>query len=113
MSLKTVWCSSTIPHQRALVNSQTRAVVPNFPQDLDFRRFVCLLDDEFYSKFATEEDSGKSKQYAEIFSRNEAQKQYSNIDEFINSLEIHIGARINNRADVDRAFQMSQKDKSI
>ncbi len=100
------------PAERDLV----RAMVPEVSV-LDFPTAPYLLpsffknmQEEYFCIYkASEEDREKTAQYKQNAERHQLQQQFTNIDDFIKSLDIQTTIRLNNESDFPRIAQMSQK----
>ena len=96
--------------ERLLVSEGTNVYVPEFPSDLDLVKMISEIDRKCFSSFiVTHEDSVKHSQYLDNIKRASSSKKFSNINDFINSLEIKLFIKLNDMSDLDRAFQLSQK----
>ncbi|EPF7653006.1 HAD-IIIC family phosphatase [Vibrio vulnificus] len=96
--------------ERLLVSEGTNAVVPDFPKDLDLLKLIFTIDRAYFSTHkVTEEDISKHQQYVQNIQRGELSKKFTDINDFINSLRMHLYIRLNNLDDLDRAYQLVQK----
>ena len=100
------------PAERELVkNFIAEITVPDFPAaPYQLPVFFKALRDEYFCVYqAREEDRGKTEQYKQNAQRHQLQQQFTDIDDFIKSLEIETTIRLNDEADFPRIAQMSQK----
>ena len=100
------------PAERELVkNFIPEIAVPDFPAaPYQLPVFLKALRDEYFCVYlAREEDRGKTEQYKQNAQRHQLQQQFTDIDDFIKSLEIETTIRLNAEADFPRIAQMSQK----
>ena len=100
------------PAERELVKSMLPEVtVPDFPAaPYLLPVFFKNLQEQYFNIYqASAEDLRKTEQYKQNAERREFQQQFTNIDEFIKSLEIETTIRMNDDADIPRIAQMSQK----
>ena len=100
------------PAERELIKSMLPEVtVPDFPTaPYLLPVFFKNLQEQYFNIYqASAEDLRKTEQYKQNAERREFQQQFTNIDEFIKSLEIQTTIRMNDDADIPRIAQMSQK----
>jgi FkbH-like protein len=98
------------PTERLLVAKGTNAKVPEFPKDFDLIRMISEVDRKYFStNIVTVEDAEKQQQYMGNIQRTNMSKKYSDISDFINSLEMKLFIKLNNKSDLERAFQLAQK----
>lgn len=100
------------PAERELVKTMLPEVtVPDFPAaPYLLPVFFKNLQEQYFNIYqASAEDLRKTEQYKQNAERREFQQQFTNIDEFIKSLEIETTIRMNDDADIPRIAQMSQK----
>lgn len=100
------------PTERELVASMIPEVtVPEFPTaPYALPVFFEDLKNQYFKIYeAREEDREKTAQYKQNAERHHLQAQFTNIDDFIKSLEIVTEIRMNDVADFARIAQMSQK----
>lgn len=98
------------PSERQLVKEGTKAIVPEFPKDMDLLRFISLIDRKYFSSsLLTSEDKVKHRQYLENIQRTEEKKKFRDLDSFINGLDMKLHIKINDEDDLERAFQLAQK----
>jgi len=98
------------PTERLLVKEGTKAIVPDFPKDMDLLRFISLIDRKFFSSSSlTSEDKVKHRQYLENIQRTKEKKRFRDLDSFINGLDMKLHVKVNNADDLERAFQLVQK----
>lgn len=100
------------PTERELVKSLAPEVsvpeIPAAPYELPV--FFENLKNQYFKIYeAREEDREKTRQYKANAERHQLQAQFSNIDDFIKSLEIQTEIRVNDCSDFARIAQMSQK----
>lgn len=100
------------PTERELVASMVpEVVVPEFPAaPYALPVFFNDLKNQYFKIYeARAEDREKTLQYKANAERHQLQSQFTNIDDFINSLNIETTIRVNDDADFPRIAQMSQK----
>jgi FkbH-like protein len=98
------------PTERLLVAKGTNAKVPEFPKDFDLIRMISEVDRKYFStNVVTVEDTVKHQQYLGNIQRTNMSKKYSDISDFINSLEMKLFIKLNDKGDLERAFQLAQK----
>ncbi|ANU37736.1 HAD-IIIC family phosphatase [Vibrio scophthalmi] len=96
--------------ERLLVAEGTHAVVPEYPKDLDLLKFISAIDRAYFSTHRiTDEDTCKHQQYIQNIQRRELSQKFTNIDSFINSLNVKLNVKFNHFDDLDRAYQLVQK----
>lgn len=100
------------PTERELVKSMLPEVtVPDFPAaPYLLPVFFKNLQEQYFNIYhASAEDLRKTEQYKQNAERRQLQQQFTNIDDFIKSLQIETTIRLNDPADLPRIAQMSQK----
>jgi len=100
------------PAERELVKSMLPEVtVPDFPTTPYLLPvFFKNLQEQYFNIYqASAEDLRKTEQYKQNAERRQLQQQFTNIDDFIKSLQIETTIRLNDPADLPRIAQMSQK----
>lgn len=100
------------PAERELVKSMLPEVtVPDFPTaPYLLPVFFKNLQEQYFNIYqASAEDLRKTEQYKQNAERRQLQQQFTNIDDFIKSLQIETTVRLNDPADLPRIAQMSQK----
>ncbi len=100
------------PAERELVKSMHPEVtVPDFPTaPYLLPVFFKNLQEQYFNIYqASAEDLRKTEQYKQNAERRQLQQQFTNIDDFIKSLQIETTIRLNDPADLPRIAQMSQK----
>jgi len=100
------------PLERGLIKELLPEVeVPDFPEKpyelVDF--FWQIYHNYFFIYELSEEDLKKTEQYKENFFRNESKKAFTNIDDYLASLNIEIDIMKANKANLPRIAQMTQK----
>ncbi len=100
------------PTERELIRQQLPMVaVPEFPKKpyglMAF--YAKLLDDYFRAYLLTDEDFKKNEQYKANARRNLSQQQFTNLTDFIRSLEIEIDIMCVDEFNLPRIAQMTQK----
>ena len=100
------------PAERELVKSVLPEVtVPDFPTaPYLLPVFFKNLQEQYFNIYqASAEDLRKTEQYKQNAERRQLQQQFTNIEDFIKSLQIETTIRLNDPADLPRIAQMSQK----
>ena len=100
------------PSERSIVKHKFEAVeVPEFPKSpfLIKSFFDCVLDDFFKLYKLTDEDKSKTRQYQENKIRSSFKKNFSNIDEYLKSINIVIEINKVDQFSFSRVAQMTQK----
>lgn len=100
------------PIERELIRQKLPMVeVPDFPEHpYNLPNLYQHLVDNYFSVYTiTEEDRDKTKQYAENIQRKEAESNFTNLDDFIASLDIHLTIQKVNSITLPRVAQMTQK----
>lgn len=100
------------PTERELVASMIpEVVVPEFPTaPYALPVFFNDLKNQYFRIYEVRaEDREKTQQYKANAERHQLQSQFTNIDDFIKSLNIETTIRVNDDADFPRIAQMSQK----
>lgn len=100
------------PTERELVATMIpEVVVPEFPTaPYALPVFFNDLKNQYFKIYqARAEDREKTQQYKANAERHQLQSQFTNIDDFIKSLNIETTIRVNDDADFPRIAQMSQK----
>ncbi len=100
------------PAERELVKSMLpKVTVPDFPTaPYLLPVFFKNLQEQYFNIYqASAEDLRKTEQYKQNAERRQLQQQFTNIDDFIKSLQIETTIRLNDPADLPRIAQMSQK----
>jgi FkbH-like protein len=100
------------PVERNLVkNFLPQVSVPDFPDQpyllIDF--FWKMYNEHFIIYKFSEEDLSKTKQYQQNIERNKAKQNFSNIDEYLRSLNIEVYISYANESNLARIAQMTQK----
>jgi len=99
------------PVERELVRATTKVNVPEFPEDITdlntwFKKEVVY--NYFFKVKVNEEDKEKQNQYKAKLKRDEASKSMS-YEEFLDSLEIQLTFYIDDKTNVQRYAQLTQK----
>lgn len=100
------------PTERELVKQLLPEVsVPDFPvQPYELPIFFKKLVEDYFKVYAvTEEDMNKTAQYKANAQRSSFQHNFSNFDEFLRSLDIHLTIASANEFNIPRIAQMTQK----
>ncbi|WP_395303172.1 HAD-IIIC family phosphatase [Pectobacterium polonicum] len=99
------------PMERKLVSSNTEVIVPNFPDSVDMLLdFITDVDKKFFSKISiTDEDLSKTEQYQQIFLRKNEENKFNNYHDFIRSLDIELTITKNDKKNISRISQLTQK----
>lgn len=100
------------PTERELVATMIpEVVVPEFPTaPYVLPVFFNDLKNQYFKIYqARAEDREKTQQYKANAERHQLQTQFTNIDDFIKSLNIETTIRVNDESDFPRIAQMSQK----
>jgi len=100
------------PTERELVATMIpEVVVPEFPAaPYALPVFFNDLKNQYFKIYeARAEDREKTQQYKANAERHQLQTQFTNIDDFIKSLNIETTIRVNDESDFPRIAQMSQK----
>lgn len=100
------------PSEREIVKQLLPEVtVPNFPdKEYDLLNFIKELSIEVFSVFKlTNEDKNKSKQYLQNIRRKESINQFSDLKNYIKSLNINIDLQYLDEFNIERIAQMTQK----
>lgn len=100
------------PTERELVRQELPMVaVPEFPKKpYDLMNFYARLVDEYFRTYhLTAEDLNKTEQYKANARRSAEQSHFTNLDEFIKSLDIRIDVIAANEFNIERIAQMTQK----
>lgn len=100
------------PTERELIRRELpMVVVPEFPKRPYglMNLLQTLIDDYFRAYSLTSEDISKTEQYKANARRSAAQHQYTNLTDFIRSLEIQIDIARADRFNIPRIAQMTQK----
>lgn len=100
------------PTERALVKQLLPMVsVPDFPtQPYDLPAFFkTLVEEEFKVYSVTEEDRAKTAQYQANAQRADFQKHFTDFDDFLRSLKMHLTIEAANEYNIPRIAQMTQK----
>jgi len=98
------------PMQRAAMKSSLPEVeVPTMPADpADYAKFLLSLP--YFPKDATtDEDKMRTNMYVTERLRSEAQKQFSNMEDFFRTLRLEMRIKVNDRASLARLAQLSEK----
>lgn len=100
------------PTERELIRQQLPMVaVPDFPKKpyglMEF--FKSLVEEFFETPRLTSEDLNKTEQYRLNAQRAQAQRQFSDLSDFIKSLEIKVDIREADNFNIPRIAQMTQK----
>jgi FkbH-like protein len=100
------------PAERELIRQTLPEVsVPEFPMHPYFYPvFVKRLTDEFFNTYAlTQEDLVKTRQYKENTERAQYKSQFTDMDDYLRSLEIQLTIEKLNEFNITRFAQMTQK----
>lgn len=100
------------PAERELIKLEIPEVItPDFPdQPYMLPAFFKDLAEKYFSVYSlTEEDLSKTKQYKENAARNSIVNNFTNIDEYIRSLDIKLNIAEVNKMTITRVAQMTQK----
>lgn len=100
------------PVERGLVKEFLPEVeVPEFPtKPYDLVAFFWQVYHKYFSVYElSQEDLKKTEQYKENFFRNESKKAFENMDEYLESLDIHINIIQADDGNLSRIAQMTQK----
>lgn len=100
------------PTERELVRQQLPMVaVPEFPQrPYELMNFYLKLVNEYFQTYRlTSEDFNKTEQYKANARRASEQARFTDLSDFIKSLDIHIDVIAANEFNVPRIAQMTQK----
>ena len=100
------------PAERELVRQLLPMVtIPDFPaQPYDIPSFFKRMVEDCFKVYAiTEEDKAKTEQYKANAQRSSLQKSFSDFDEFLASLDIHLTIGSANEHNIPRIAQMTQK----
>ena len=100
------------PAERALIQKMLpEVIVPDFPeQPYLLPPFIKDVAERYFSVYRlTKEDLNKTEQYKANLQRREAKKMFSNMDEYLKSLDIILSVREVNEKTLARIAQMTQK----
>lgn len=100
------------PTERELIRQQLPMVaVPEWPsQPYELPTFYAQLVREFFAVYTlTEEDKKKTEQYRQNASRAQAQAQFTNMEDFLRSLEMELTIVPATEVSIPRIAQMTQK----
>lgn len=100
------------PTERELIRQQLPMVaVPEWPsQPYELSAFYQQLVQEYFAVYTlTEEDKKKTEQYRQNVSRAQAQAQFSNMGDFLRSLEMELTIAEATDVTIPRIAQMTQK----
>ena len=100
------------PSERELIRQQLPMVsVPEWPsQPYELPMFYARLVNDYFSVYSlTEEDKQKTEQYRQNASRAHAQAQYTDIEDFLRSLEMKLTIAPVTDITIPRIAQMTQK----
>lgn len=100
------------PLEREEVNMAIPNVtIASFPEKIeDFPLYIeMMFNDYFYIDSLTKEDLDKSNQYVAEFKRGQFQKNATNLDEFIKSLNIEVDLFFADDSNIQRISQLTQK----
>jgi len=100
------------PTERELIKQMLPMVeVPEFPQQpYELPCFFKMLVDKYFCIYSiTEEDKQKTKQYKENAQRVQEQNKFSDMEDYLKSLDIHITIQKANEFNISRIAQMTQK----
>ena len=100
------------PTERELIRQQLPMVaVPEWPsQPYELPVFYAQLVQEYFAVYTlTEEDKKKTEQYRQNASRAQAQAQFTNMEDFLRSLEMELTIAEANEVSISRIAQMTQK----
>lgn len=100
------------PTERELIRQQLPMVaVPEWPtQPYELPTFYQQLVREYFAVYTlTEEDKKKTEQYRQNASRAQAQAQFTNMEDFLRSLEMELTLREATDVTIPRIAQMTQK----
>ncbi|MBR1923020.1 MAG: HAD-IIIC family phosphatase [Paludibacteraceae bacterium] len=100
------------PTERELIKQQLpMVVVPDFPeQPYELPKFYEQLVKGYFSVYTlTDEDKKKTEQYRQNASRAQAQAQFTNMEDFLRSLEMKLTIEPASNITIPRIAQMTQK----
>lgn len=100
------------PSERELIRKVLPSViVPDFPEHpYDLPVFYKHLLDNYFKVYSvTAEDRAKTEQYKANARRAESQKHFTDIEEFLKSLELHLTITRSNEFNIPRISQLTQK----
>lgn len=100
------------PTERELIRQQLPMVaVPEWPaQPYELPAFYQHLVREYFAVYTlTDEDKKKTEQYRQNASRAQAQASFTNMEDFLRSLEIELTVTEANEVSIPRIAQMTQK----
>lgn len=100
------------PTERELIKQMLPMVaVPNFPtQPYDLPLFFKSLVEDYFKVYSiTDEDRKKTEQYKANALRSESQKQFTDFEAFLKSLDIRLTIEGANEFNLQRIAQMTQK----
>lgn len=100
------------PVERELVSSAIPEInVPEFPKDTcQLEKFISeLYYDNFLLLELTDEDKKKTEMYEQNYKRTQEQRLYSNVDDYLKSLETEVQINKIREEDITRVAQLTQK----
>ena len=100
------------PSERELVRQMLPMVsVPDFPvQPYGLPAFYAELVEQYFKIYSvTEEDRHKTEQYKANAARSQAQREFTDYESFLRSLDIHLSIEEANSFNIPRIAQMTQK----
>ena len=100
------------PTERELIRQQLPMVsVPEWPaQPYELPKFYAQLVKEYFSVYSlTDEDKRKTDQYRQNANRAQAQAQFTNMEDFLRSLEMRLAIAPATDITIPRIAQMTQK----
>jgi len=100
------------PTERELVKQMLPMVsVPDFPaQPYGLPAFYSRLVDQYFRVYSvTAEDRHKTEQYKANAARSQAQREFTDYESFLRSLDIHLSIEEANSFNIPRIAQMTQK----
>ena len=100
------------PTERELIRQQLPMVsVPEWPaQPYELPMFYAQLVNDYFSVYTlTDEDKKKTEQYRQNANRAQAQAQFTDMEDFLRSLEMRLTIREATEVTIPRIAQMTQK----
>jgi FkbH-like protein len=99
------------PTEREVVRKYTESIVPEFPDSVsDLSEFIDDIDLKYFSKFnITDEDRKKTLQYKDNIKRKKLENSSYDFDRFIKDLDLQLTISYNNKKDITRISQLTQK----
>ena len=97
--------------EREIVRANTMAVVPEFPDHPEeIPEFMGRVDEEYFSKIRiTSEDREKTDQYLANFKREELRQAFSNLEDYVRTLDISLTIMRGRTEQAPRIAQLTQK----